>query len=248
MELSRDLARALEPSTLMREVGLEPDPWQEELLAADATRWLLCCSRQSGKSTTTAILGLHQALYEPYSLILLVSPSLRQSGELFRKLLEAWRRLPGAAEAVNESSLRLELRNGSRVIALPGNESTIRGYSNASLVVIDEAARVSDELLAAVRPILAISNRGRLVALSTPWGTRGWFYREWASGEGWRRIKITATECPRISAEFLAEERRQLGEFLFQQEYLCEFLDPESAVFSSELIAQALTDDVKPLW
>ena len=47
------------------------------------------------------------------------------------------------------------LANGSRIIALPGTEKTIRGYAAADLVVIDEAARVEDDLLTAVRPMLA---------------------------------------------------------------------------------------------
>ncbi len=249
MRLANDLARALEPASLMRELGLTPDPWQSELLASDAKRWLLCCCRQSGKSTTTALIGLHEALFTPHALVLLVSPSLRQSSELFRKVADAYHQLSDVAEAVQESTLRLELPNGSRVIALPGSETTIRGYSRASLIVLDEAARVSDELVAAIRPALATSKDGRLIALSTPWGKRGWFHREWANGgEAWKRVKLAAPDCPRISPEFLDEERKQLGEFLFQQEYLCEFLDAESTVFSSTLIQQALTDEVRPLW
>jgi hypothetical protein len=150
-------------------------------------------------------------------------------------------------EVVAESALRVELANGSRIIALPGSESTTRGYSAATLVVIDEAARVTDELIAAVRPTLATTN-GLIVALSTPAGKRGWFSLEWASGIGWERTKITAEECPRISEEFLEDERRLLGEHVFGQEYRCEFYDPDTAVFATDLIERALSDDVKPLW
>jgi hypothetical protein len=249
MRLANDLARALEPESLMRELGLTPDPWQAELLASDAKRWLLCCCRQSGKSTTTALIGLHEALFTPLALVLLVSPSLRQSSELFRKVADAYHQLSDVAEAVQESTLRLELPNGSRVIALPGSETTIRGYSRASLIVLDEAARVSDELVAAIRPALATNKDGRLICLSTPWGKRGYFYQQWAfGGDDWKRVLLTAPDCPRISAEFLAEERKQLGEFLWSQEYMCTFLDNQSAVFSSDLIQQALTDEVQPLW
>src|SRR5688500_13483424 len=74
---------------LMRQTGLDPDPWQEALLRSPASRILLLCSRQSGKSTVTACLALYQALYVPGSLILLLSPSLRQSQELFKKVQDA---------------------------------------------------------------------------------------------------------------------------------------------------------------
>src|SRR5690606_7363027 len=132
--------------------------------------------------------------------------SQRQSAELFRKVTEAYHRLDGAPEPVLESTLRLELKNGSRIVALPGSESTTRGYSGAALVIVDEAARVPDPLIAAVRPTLATSG-GRLIALSTPAGRRGWFFQQWEHGEGWRRTRITAEDVPRISPEFLADER-----------------------------------------
>jgi hypothetical protein len=74
-----------------------------------------------------------------------------------------------------ESALRLELENHSRIISLPGQEQTVRGYAGVSLLIVDEAARVPDDLYFAVRPMLAVSN-GRLIALSTPFGKRGWFY------------------------------------------------------------------------
>lgn len=248
MALAGNLARALDPASIMREVGLTPDPWQAELLSELPARALINCCRQSGKSTTAAVLGLHQALFEPGSLVLLVSPSLRQSSELFRKVAGLYHQLDDAEEAVQESVLKLELSNGSRIVSLPGSEATTRGYSAASLVIADEAARISDDLMAAVRPTLAV-RRGKLIAMSTPWGRRGWWWKAWEhGGDHWRRFTLTADQCPRITPEFLAEERESLGEFIFQQEYQCIFVDEQTSVFSSALIEAALRDDVKPLW
>ncbi|MCG8456864.1 MAG: hypothetical protein MI919_11335, partial [Holophagales bacterium] len=64
--------------------------------------------------------------------------------------------------------------------------------------------------------MLAVSS-GRLLALSTPFGTRGWWYEAWRSDEPWERYEIPAAECPRISPEFLEEERRTMGEWWFRQ-------------------------------
>src|SRR4029434_3443645 len=97
-----------------------------------------------------------------------------------------------------ESALRLELANGSRIISLPGDEGTIRGFSGVAMLIIDEAALVADSLYYSVRPMLAVS-RGRLVALSTPFGKRGWFHDEWHGAGAWQRLKVTAQDCPRIS-------------------------------------------------
>ncbi len=147
---------------------------------------------------------------------------------------------------IAETALTMELANGSRIIALPGEEGTIRGYSGVSLLVIDEAARVPDGLYFSVRPMLAVS-RGLLVALSTPFGRRGWFYDEWRSCNPWDRVRVTAAECPRITAEFLAEERAVLGEHWFSQEYELVFRDVIDSLFRQEDIDLMFQCDVEPL-
>ena len=242
VSLGRDFARALDPVLLSRDCGIEPDPIQATLLTTTSRKTLVNCCRQWGKSTTTALIGLHEALYAAPAMIILISPSQPQSTELFKKIHGFWERLPGAPEANQESLTRMELGNGSRIISLPGSERTTRGYSAATLIVMDEASRVPDELLASVRPMLATTN-GRFIGLSTPAGKRGWFYESWAHGEGWERTSVKGADCPRITKEFLEEERQALGPMRFSQEYECEFIDSETSVFNSDLIAQALTND-----
>ena len=245
---SDDLAYSLDLALWAREVlGLQPDPWQSGVLRSDARRILLNCSRQSGKSTITSALALHTAIYRPGSLVLCLSPTLRQSGELFHVIAGLYALVAGKFPAAAESALRLELENGSRIISLPGQEQNVRGYAGVSLLVVDEAARVVDDLYYSVRPMLAVSG-GRLIALSTPFGKRGWFYREWMDGIGWERHKITATDCPRISPEFLEEERRSMPAAWFAAEYMCEFTEAVDNVFSFDQIAAAVTDEVEPLF
>ena len=232
---------------LMARVIGPPDDWQAQVLREPAPRALWLCCRQSGKSTTTAVLALHQALTQPGSLILLLSLSLQQSQELFKKVLDAYRKLGNPAPLQAESALRYEMNNGSRIIALPGTEPNIRGYSSVDLLVIDEAARVQDELYFATRPMLAVSG-GRLVCLSTPFGRRGWFHQTWEQGEGWSRLKVDAYACPRISPQFLAEEQRTLPDLWFRSEYLVEFVDVDSQLFGYDLVHAALADDIAPLF
>lgn len=246
--LGHDLALALDPALFAAAVGLDPDPWQADVLRSDAERMLLLCSRQAGKSTTAAVLALHTAIYHPGALVLLLSPSLRQSGELFRRVLSFYQALQGAVPTEAESALRLELANSSRIVSLPGIEATIRGFSSVALCVIDEGARVEDPLYHSVRPMLAIS-RGRLVAMSTPWGRRGWFFEAAESGADWLQVKIVAEQCPRISPAFLEEERRVLPAAWYEQEYHCVFSEMEGSVFSyDELMSVATVTDVKPIF
>jgi hypothetical protein len=93
--------------------------------------------------------------------------------------------------------------------------------------------------------MLAVSG-GRLVQMSSPAGRRGHFFEAWQNGEGTEQIKITAQECPRISAEFLEAQCRKLGPLLYSQEYCGEFIDSATSAFSSEMVELALVDDFEP--
>jgi len=247
MAIATDLAMALDPVRLAARAGLTPDPWQREVLHSTSNRILLNCSRQSGKSTVTSVLAVHTAIYRPRSLVLLLSPAQRQSGELFKKCLAVYRALGRPVPAESESALQLELENGSRIVSLPGKEETIRGYSGVTLLAIDEAARVSDDLYKSVRPMLAVSG-GTLLALSTPFGKRGWWHEAWTGGEDWDRYEVPATLCPRISPAFLAEEERSLGPWWYRQEYACQFSETIDQLFAYDDVMAAVSRDVQPLF
>ena len=245
-----DLRWALDPVAFAIEaLRLEPDPWQERVLRSSSRRLLLNCSRQAGKSTIASVLALHRALFHPDSLVLLLSPSLRQSSELFRKVLDRLACLPNAPDRREDNRLSLTIANGSRIVSLPSSEATVRGFSGVSLIIEDEAAFVPDDLYVAVRPMLAVS-RGRLVLMSTPNGKRGHFFVEWSGpeGDGWERFRITAREVPRIEADFLAEERRSLGEWRYRQEYEGHFSEGDDSLFRYEDVIGAVTPEVAPLF
>jgi hypothetical protein len=187
------------------------------------------------------------ALLEPPALSLLLAPAQRQSEELFRKIEELYHALGTPVPILRSNDRCIELQNGSRIVALPGKENTIRSFSSVKLLIIDEASRVPDEVYAAIRPMRLVS-KGKLVALSTPWGKRGWWYQAVeAKDNSWHRVRITAHDCPRISVEELERERRELDEWFFKQEYLCEFLDAQDSAFRSEDIDAILDDSIEPL-
>ena len=247
MSLGSDLATGLDPVVLARRLGMEPDDWQARVLRSLAPRLLMLCCRQSGKSTVSAILAVHAALYEPGSLVLMLSPSQRQSQELFRKALSFYRALGRPVPSAAENQLSMSLENGSRIVSLPGAEQTVRGFSGVRLLLVDEAARVPDETYYAARPMLAVSG-GRLVLMSTPAGKRGFFAETVAESRGWQVEKVRAADCPRLLPAFLEDERRTLGDFYYSQEYELAFVDDEMQVFSEEWVAAAFTREVEPLW
>jgi hypothetical protein len=234
-----DLKIFLDPAGLGPLAGMQLDDWQADVLRCRDPQIILNIHRQAGKSTTIAVKALWTALYEPKALVLLLSPSLRQSRELFRKVVDTYDALGRPVKPVVDNTLELELINGGRIVSLPGTEATIRGFSAPRLVIMDEASKIPTALYTAVRPMLAIS-RGSLALLSTPYGKRGFFHDEWTKGgPNWKRVLRTADQCPRITPEWLAEEQRHMEDFLFRQEYCGEFGDIAGQFFREADILDA---------
>ena len=113
------------------------------------------------------------------------------------------------------------------------------------------AAEVTDRAYLSVRPMLAMGGPrgGQLWLMSTPEGQRGFFWKAWTGGDTkWTRISVTALENARFSPEFLEDERNEMGDRMFRQEYLCEFVDRHDAMFSDEDIEACISDDIPTLW
>jgi hypothetical protein len=155
----------------------------------------------------SALIALHRALYHPGSLALILAPAERQAKETFSKVAEMYATLGKRVASDSYRKLGMEIKNRSRIEALPGTEKTIRGFSGVDLLIVDEASRVDDGLYFAVRPMLAVSG-GSLLMLSTPAGKRGVFFEEWTGGFGWERYEVPASQCPRISEAFLRRNGR----------------------------------------
>jgi hypothetical protein len=223
-------------------LGFSPDSRQEALLRSGVSRGMVNCTRQWGKSTVAAVMAVHRATFYPKSLVVVACPSEKQSAELVWKIRDFLVKLGVRQKGDGSNRISLKLPNGSRIVGLPGKEATLRGFSAVSLMIIDEAARVEDAVYLALRPMLAVGG-GELWLLSTPFGKRGFFHKNWESGgEDWVRTTVRATECPRISAKFLEEERRQMGDWWFRQEYLCEFVDDGRQMFNRDLVMESLED------
>jgi hypothetical protein len=201
-----------DPIYVFRKAGFTPDDWQEQFLRSDESEYLILCARQMGKSLSAAAMAINTlVLAKPFSLILIFAPSLRQSQEFYEKIQMLYKAIDTPIPIMEESATRLRLVNGSRIVCLGDTESTVRGYSGPAMVIIDEASKVSDDLYKTIRPMLGIS-KGKLLALSTPFGKRGFFYDEWDKGEGWKKIRVTADQCPRYTSDFLKGERKKLGD------------------------------------
>lgn len=242
------VSEAVDPVAFARErLKLKPDEIQAAVLRSRTQRGILNCTRQWGKSTITAAMAVHRAYTRPECLVLVASPTERQSAEFLRKAKLFTRRLKIQPRGDGDNRLSLLFPNGSRIVGLPGTEETVRGFSAVSLLLIDEAAIVQDEMYRALRPMLA-ATEGDLWLMSTPRRKNGFFYQTWEhGGDEWERIRVPATECPRIRKEFLEGERRDMGTRAFRREYMAEFEDGGTGIFDRNLIEGAFDGTFPPL-
>jgi hypothetical protein len=228
-------------------LGFFPDERQAEVLRSPAKRGILNCTRQWGKSSVIAAKALHRASSIQNGLILVAGPTLRQTAEWMHKARALAAHMGEKLHGDGNNEVSLRLSTGSRIVGLPGVPDTTRGFSRASMLLIDEAARVSDELFYALLPVLAVSG-GDIWLMSTPNGKSGFFHEMWEyGGPEWFRMRGPATECAHIPAPFIEEQRRLMTADCFRQEYLCEFAGQGNVTFDRELIERTLDPALTPL-
>lgn len=246
--LGEAMVEALDPVAFARGRGFVAEPWQARLLRTTAPRVVVPCSRQVGKTQTTSYKSLHTALNNAGRDVLIVSPSLRQSTEMLLRIKAIYQGMQQVPRLTKDNDSEIGLTNGSRVVSLPGTEGTVRGFANVKLLVIDEAARVDDEVFASVLPM--VGGDGQMMALSTPWGMRGWFYELCADSptNGWEQHRITVYDSAQWDEKRIAEAKASVGRFVFDSDYLASFLDTDDQVFSTQDVRRAFTDELQPLF
>jgi len=230
-----------------------PDPWQIDMLSALVTReedTQCLCSRQSGKTEANALAAYVEAANGGFVLIL--TPSDEQSKEFMERVASHHNALRLANPVDEPTKHEIKFAGEGRIKALPNNERTARIYARVSLIIIDEASRVPDQLYGAVTPMLMVSRAsglgGRIGLLSTPFGKRGFFYEEWIAGR-YKRFRAPWTECPRIKPEDVELERKRHGDLWVQQEYELAFLDQvQGGFFDADAFAECIIPDTEFQW
>lgn len=230
------------------------DPWQEEVLTSDNPENHVLVHRQGGKSRIIGVKASIVAITEPGSLILNVSRSWRQSLELARKIRESLTLYQQSLQKQHEdfdvelglltdTKSEFELPNGSRIVSLPPNEETIRGYSKPRLVILDEASRIADDVYLCLRPMRLMSPNWELWMISTPFGQRGFFYQETRNPtiKKYKHMIWDALKTGRVSQSFIDEEKKK-GDLYFRQEFECEFLSNMQTLFNRKELEDSLVD------
>ena len=118
-------------------VGVELWPHQLEFMTSKSRFVVVASARQIGKSTACAIKAIHTT-FSRQSKVLVVSPSLRQSGLMFatiRQYIQESEPLRGSL--VDDTKTYIKLSNGSELWCLPDSPAQIRGFSKVSTVIVD---------------------------------------------------------------------------------------------------------------
>ena len=236
----REIAYRVDPVPWVREVlGVTPTPWQETFLRAPRGASILALTgRQVGKTTTAAWAIAHAMLFNKVAVgdrLSGATPKCGSGAAGARGFIKA------GAKFKSDNVYGLELENGSRVLALPSSDDSIRGLTVEAWIVADEAARLPDDLIAALRPMRARRPEARFAMLSTAWSRTDPFWTAWASEDPtWIRLQATADANPELfTKEFLDQERRALGEHDFNREYLGVPGGGQASPFSWDLFDRA---------
>lgn len=229
--VGQEILWALDPVLWAREeLGITLQPWQETVVTSTAKRQILNLHRQAGKTFAVTCRGLHEFVFKRGSHVCIVSPSFKQSQHISRRFKRWYDKLSYKPGLVEDNRFYQHSDNDSTLTVLSGDSDTNRGVSDITLLLGDENSRCNDELMASVMPALAKSN-GSCIILSTPAGVQGFFYRQWCS-EGWQKTKLTGADDPQVDPKFLDQQRDELGDFLFNQEWNCVFQDLEQCAFA----------------
>ena len=226
---------------------MELDKWQKDVLACKGNV-VLRSGRQVGKSTVISQKAGEYACNHPQKTILVIASVERQAFLIFEKILayiyDNHKNLIKRGKDRPTKS-RIRLTNGSVIHCLPTGLSGygIRGYT-IDLLIADEAAFIPEEVWTAVTPMLAVT-KGDIILLSTPFGKGGYFFRCFED-ETFTSFHVSSEDCPRISKEFLEQEKKRMSRLQYAQEYLGEFVDELRRFFSTELIQSCMQPFVLP--
>jgi len=253
--LEEIIGKRMSPSEFARfYFDWEPIDYQTAALDCMDKKTLLLWARQTGKSTVAAMKALWYALWHDGATVLILSPKQRQSNRLFKKIRDfitiSARKFPELNLATlvdRETQTIIEFFNGSEIIAMPVPDTgdNIRGFT-AHMIIIDEVANIKDEAWSAINPMLIVTH-GSLLIISTPKGTRNFFYEAYRN----EKLKynsfgpVTSYDNPMSDREQIEADKERMTEFEWREEYMAEFIDERNAMFPISLIDGCTNPNMK---
>lgn len=216
-------------------LGMKPFPYQAKLLEDASKRIVACMGRQTGKTTIIALKAIYFADTNRDVIVLITSPSLRQSMIMFDRIASF---VFSAAylrnRVVRATGTLIQFENGSRIIALPCSEHMLRGYT-ANMVILDEASWIPEQVITQILFPMLSTTDGYAIFLSTPWDKNHFFYRAFVN-PAYSVHRVKSNECPLVKPEFLEEMQQNMTHEAYLMEYEAEFVEALNSYFPLALI------------
>ncbi|GIW22586.1 MAG: hypothetical protein KatS3mg068_2472 [Candidatus Sericytochromatia bacterium] len=218
---------------------------------------IIMWSRQTGKSFLVSLFALLRAIEKPNHLVAIISPTERQSKEFMEKVKKhvEFFKIIGLQYGetffsdANVNILEIKLPNGSRIIGLPANPDGVRGLSGD--VIMEEAAFFKDglKLYQAIFPSITRNDNYKLIVISTPKSKNDLFYHLWLmseTNENWYREKLTIYDAVDNGLNIDIQQLKKAvpSDDIFNQEYLCQFLDDSFTLLPYEIIEQCTLENI----
>jgi hypothetical protein len=187
-ELAHDLRMTLDIEYYLESLHFRPYAWQSSVLRDRSKRKMIDGARRGGKSTIISTKPSHKARFYNKSVTLILAPTQTQAVEDTRIIRNFMASDPGYPEVKRASDEQIELANKSRIIVVPATETSARGYPDADLIIVDEAAYVEDKIfLDCILPMLNGNPRLELILISSPHGKSinpgRFFFSCWSDAE-----------------------------------------------------------------
>lgn len=228
-------------------------PWQLRYFNAFKThRHLISCvSRQCGKSFIASWCCVYDCIINGATWTL-VSTGQRAADELLNKCLMIAKYFQGMLKgtkltfAFQHNATTIRFSNGAKINSLPNNPDGLRGFSSSLLM--DEMAFIAnaDECWQACIPFLTSPHGAekKLQIISTPGACSGKFYELWEKSD-YYHTKVTLLDAVNEGLKVDVDDIRKtvLDDDIFRQEYMCEFLDSNTALFSYELLRASISSN-----
>lgn len=221
-------------------------PFQENVLSEirDHDYNIINKSRQLGISTLVAGFSLWLILFHQDKTVLCIATKQDTAKSMVTKVSYMYENLPswlkGPKKPLEDNKLSLKLVNGSQIVASSAAPTAGRSYA-VSLLIIDEAAFITDidKIYTAIKPTLATG--GRCVALSSPNGIGNWFHQKWVESiEGkkgsFHHILLNWDLHPERDQNWYEAEKANFSPREFAQEYECDFLGSGHTIVNSEML------------
>ena len=257
-----------ETKSILKEILL---PWQQSWVA-DRSRFKIgMWSRQTGKSFSTACEAVTDSVAQPEhssSLWVVLSAGERQALEWMEKAKKWSQAIKATVDSYDElrdsanallSRAEIRFANGARIVAIPANPDTARGYS-ANLILDEFAIHEKPfDIWAAIYPSITntLTGEKKLRIVSTPKGRGNKFADLWEHNEQYSKHKVTIEDAVRMglfgsdakkAAAKMAELRAGVDDDdIWAQEFMCEFIDNSSVLLPYELIGKCESNEVEKL-